>query len=109
MLLVCANPSRGGILRGLAQAREDFSQVNQGVNAKLGKGGRVVIPAEYRRELGLESGDSVAIQLVDNEIRIVSRGEAVKRAQALVRKRIPKGRSLVAELRDDRRREAADE
>jgi AbrB family looped-hinge helix DNA binding protein len=83
--------------------------MSSGVNSKISDGGRVVIPAEFRRELGLEVGDSVSISLVNNEIRIMPRAEAIKRAQALVRKRIPKGRSLVAELREDRRREAANE
>ena len=83
--------------------------MSSGVTTKISKGGRIVIPAEFRRELGLEIGDAVAVSLVDNEIRIIPRSEAVKRAQALVRKRIPKGRSLVAELHEDRQREAANE
>jgi antitoxin PrlF len=80
-----------------------------GVNTRISEGGRVVIPAEFRRELGLDVGDTVTVTLVDNEIRILSRPEAVKRAQALVRKRVSKDRSLVAELHEDRQREAANE
>lgn len=83
--------------------------MSNGINVKVSEGGRIVIPAEFRRELGLEIGDSVSISLVENEIRIIPRSEAVRRAQSLVRKRIPEGRSLVAELREDRRREAANE
>jgi AbrB family looped-hinge helix DNA binding protein len=80
-----------------------------GVNTRISEGGRVVIPVEFRRELGLDVGDTVTVTLVDNEIRILSRPEAVKRAQALVRKRVSKDRSLVAELHEDRRHEALNE
>ena len=76
---------------------------------KVTEGGRIVIPAQMRRALGLEVGDEVTLRLERNELKIISRAEAVRRAQALVRKRVPKGRSLVAELREDRRREAVDE
>ncbi len=77
--------------------------------SRLTEGGRIIIPAKYRRKLGLQIGDAVTLRLVDNELRIISRSEAVKRAQALVRKRIPRSRSLVAELHKERSREAANE
>ncbi len=83
--------------------------MSDSINAKVSEGGRVVIPAEFRREIGLEIGDSITLSLVNNEIRIVPRTEAVRRAQALVKKRIPGSRSLVAELHKDRRREAENE
>jgi antitoxin PrlF len=83
--------------------------MSSGVNTKISEGGRIVIPAEFRRELGLDVGDTVTVTLVDNEIRILTRAEAVKRAQALVRNRVSKDRSLVAELHEDRRRETANE
>jgi AbrB family looped-hinge helix DNA binding protein len=79
------------------------------ISIKISKGGRVVIPAEIRRELGLRVGDAVTLSVIDNEIRIISRAEALRRAQELVRKRVPTGRSLVAELHEERRREAANE
>ena len=77
--------------------------------ARISEGGRVVIPSQYRKELGLKVGDPISIRLVDREIRILSLDEAIRRAQGLVRKHVPKGRSLVAELHKDRQREAADE
>lgn len=55
-----------------------------GVSTKIAEGGSVVIPAEYRRELGLEPGDEVIIRLEEGELRILTRAEAVRRAQALV-------------------------
>ena len=79
------------------------------VSTKITDGGRVVIPAEHRRALGLKIGDEVIIHLVDSELRILTRAEAVRRAQAMVRRKIKKGRSLVDELSTERRAEAANE
>ena len=75
---------------------------------KLDRHGRVVIPAEHRRALGLEEGDAVVVSLNEGELRILSRTEAIKRAQDMVRK-YTKGRSLVDELIAERRAEAARE
>ena len=80
-----------------------------GVSTKIADGGRVVIPAEHRRALGLEVGDEVIIRLADGELRILTRAEAVRRAQSLVRRKVKKGRSLVDELTNERRAEAANE
>ena len=80
-----------------------------GVTTKIAEGGRLVIPSQYRRALGLETGDEVIVRAVDGELRILTRAEAVKRAQALVRQRVKKDRSLVAELSKERRSEAANE
>ncbi len=71
------------------------------------EGGRLVIPSAYRKALGLKPGDEVLLSLEDGEIRIVSTRQAVKRAQTLVRRYIPEGRSLSEELIRDRREEAA--
>ncbi|MBW4594005.1 MAG: AbrB/MazE/SpoVT family DNA-binding domain-containing protein [Brasilonema angustatum HA4187-MV1] len=62
------------------------------IKTKISEGGRVVIPSEYRKQLGLEVGDEIMIQLVDGEMRICSLEEAVKRAQGIVRRYIPQGR-----------------
>lgn len=80
-----------------------------GVSTKIAGGGRVVIPAEYRRELGLQAGDEVIIRLEDGALRILTRAEAIKRAQVTVRRHVKKNRSLVNELRTQRRVEAKSE
>ena len=56
---------------------------------RLGAGGRIVIPAEYRRALGLNVGDPVVMRLEDGELRISSRREAIKCAQRILRRYIP--------------------
>ena len=73
---------------------------------KLAEGGRLVIPARYRRALGLKQGDEVVVRLVDGELRILTRSEAINRAQSIVRLHVKKGRSLVSELIAERRAEA---
>jgi len=76
-------------------------------SAKIARGGRIVIPAKYRKALGLREGDTVTMRLEDGEIRLHGFDEGLRRAQALVREFIPDGVSLVDELIAERRREAA--
>ena len=76
------------------------------VVTKLGEGGRLVIPAEYRRELGVESGDELVLILEEKTMRVLTPREAIRRAQALVRSYIPEGRMLSDELIEERRRES---
>lgn len=73
----------------------------------IGDGGRLVIPAAYRKALGLKPGDEVQMTLEDGEIKLVSTRQAIARAQALVRRYVPKDRSLSEELIRERREEAA--
>jgi AbrB family looped-hinge helix DNA binding protein len=73
--------------------------------AHLGKSGRLVLPAEYRRALQLEPGDEVVLVLEGHEIRLLPPARAVKRAQALVHQFVPKARHLANELLHERRRE----
>ena len=77
------------------------------VRAKIGPGGRLVIPVAQRRQLGLEVGDQVLISVEDDELRVVSLDQCVKRIQALVRKRNLTGERLSDSLIRDRRAEAA--
>lgn len=73
------------------------------VRTKLAEGGRIVIPAEYRQALGLQVGDEVVLRLEDGEVRVFTPRQAIKRAQELVRRYIPQGRSLSEELIAERR------
>jgi AbrB family looped-hinge helix DNA binding protein len=73
---------------------------------RLGPSGRIVIPAEYRKAVGLEIGDEVVLRLEAGEIRIMGRAQAVRRAQQLVRRYVSADRSLSEELIATRRAEA---
>jgi bifunctional DNA-binding transcriptional regulator/antitoxin component of YhaV-PrlF toxin-antitoxin module len=76
---------------------------------KLGEGGRLVIPVEYRRALGVDAGDELVLVLEAGAIRVSTPREAIRRAQALVRAYVPEGRLLSDELIAERRREGRDE
>ncbi len=75
------------------------------MRVKIAEGGRIVIPAEARQALGVHVGDEMVLRLVDGEIRLITVHEALRRAQALVRRSIPAALSLAEELIADRRRE----
>ena len=78
--------------------------------ARINKQGRIVIPAECRAAAGLKAGDDLLIEFVgEGELRLRTRQQAIKEAQAIVARYLPKGRDLVQELIDDRREEAARE
>ena len=76
---------------------------------RLGSNGRLVIPAAYRRALGVAEGDELVVRLEDGELRLESRKRAYRQAQALVRRYIPEGILLSDELFKDSREEAARE
>ena len=75
----------------------------------IGPGGRMVIPAELRKSLGVRTGDQVVVDLKDGDLRVRSLDAVIQRAQARVRQYVPDHVSLVDELIADRRAEAARE
>jgi AbrB family looped-hinge helix DNA binding protein len=79
------------------------------VRTRLGKGGRLVIPAGARKRLNLHEGDPLLLEVVDGELRVYSVMEGIRRAQAIVAKYAKPGGSVVDELIAERRGEAARE
>lgn len=78
-------------------------------STKLAEGGKLVIPASYRREMGIEVGDTLMLSMVDGELRVRSRDAVISQIQAMVREFVPEGVSMVDEFIADRRAEAAKE
>ena len=76
------------------------------ISVRVTEGGRVVIPAEFRRLLGLEVGQEASLQVVDNALVLMNPRQAIRRAQGLVRKAVPEDASLVEQLIAERRAEA---
>jgi antitoxin PrlF len=78
---------------------------------KIVSGGRLQLPADVRRDLGFEEGESVLLEIVDNELRVRSQRESIRRIQEWLRPYRPKeGEPLLSdELIADRRREAENE
>jgi antitoxin PrlF len=75
--------------------------------ARINQQGRIVIPAECRAAAGLKPGDELLIEAVgEGELRLRTPEQAIKAAQAIVARHVPKDRDLVAELIAERRAEA---
>ena len=72
----------------------------------LGENGRIVIPAAFRRELGIKKGDGLVLQLDDGAVRIVSFESALRRTQEEFRRYVPDGELLSERLIAERRAEA---
>jgi hypothetical protein len=68
--------------------------------------GYVLLPKEFYRALGLKESEPFVAALEHDSIRLMSVPVAVKRAQAIVRRFVPVGVSLVDELIAERRAEA---
>jgi AbrB family looped-hinge helix DNA binding protein len=73
---------------------------------RINENGRVVIPASFRRAMGITSGDTVVLRLDKDELRITTLRKRLKRAQEIVRKHVPRTASLVDELIAERREAA---
>ena len=76
---------------------------------RVNENGRVVIPASFRKWLGIRVGDEVILQIQNDELRITTLKRNIERAQRLVRKHVKRGTSLVDELLAERREAARNE
>jgi AbrB family looped-hinge helix DNA binding protein len=76
---------------------------------RINENGRVVIPATFRKALGINPGDEVVLRLEEDELRITSQKSRLARARRLVRKYVNRGRSLADELIAERRKAARKE
>ena len=76
---------------------------------KIIDGGKLIIPAAFRRKLGIDTGDTVVIELGEDGLHVRSLSSAVRRAQEIVREILPEGTDLADELIADRKIEAEHE
>ena len=83
--------------------------MNQETKTRVSENGRVVIPAAFRKALGIEIGDEVDLRIDDDELRITTRRRRIQRARERARKYLPKGVSLSKELLAERREAASHE
>lgn len=79
------------------------------ISMKMSDGGRVVIPAEIRRELALKEGDTVLWDFKDGVAVLTTRLAQLHQVQAQLKTLGQPGESWCDELIADRRREAASE
>jgi len=80
--------------------------LRQETRTRVNENGRVVIPASFRKALGIDVGDEVVLRIEDNELRILTLKQRIERAQRLVRQHVKPGTSLVDELIAERRQAA---
>lgn len=73
---------------------------------RINENGRVVIPASFRKALGIGPGDEILLRLEDDELRITTMKNRIARAQRNARKYVKSGVSLVDELIAERREAA---
>jgi len=82
------------------------------MNAQRGRlvsGGRLQVPADIRRALGLVDGDQVLLRVVDGELHVRPVHNVLSQVQARLRAHLPVGANLSDELIADRRRAAEHE
>jgi len=78
-----------------------------GVTVKMSEGGRIVIPAEYRKELGIEVGDDLLLHMEKGRIVLLTRKQAIQYVQEQVARYNIEGRKLSEEIIAERRLEAS--
>ena len=77
------------------------------IRGKVTESGRLSLPAEFRRAVGLEKGGEVVVELNGREIRIRPVDEVLARAQAKARRLLAgKPDISVDDFLAERRREA---
>ena len=76
---------------------------------RVNQNGRVVIPASFRKALGIHAGDEVVLRIEDDELRITTLKRRLTRAQRLVRQQVKPGTLLEQELIAERREAARNE
>lgn len=75
----------------------------------LGRNGRIVIPAVYRKKMRISEGDRLVLHYEEGALRLMTPSQAVQFAQSLVRQYVQDNRSLADELIAERKKESADE
>ncbi|MGO9210468.1 MAG: AbrB/MazE/SpoVT family DNA-binding domain-containing protein [Terriglobales bacterium] len=83
--------------------------MNAEARLRVNENGRVVIPAPFRKALGISVGDEVLLRIENDELRITTLKRRLERAQRLVRQHVKPGASLVDELIAERREAARNE
>lgn len=70
---------------------------------KLGNGGRIVIPAAMREQMGVKPGDTLIVHVEDGELRVLSYRENLRRIQKDLQRYKKPGESVVDEFLAERR------
>jgi AbrB family looped-hinge helix DNA binding protein len=77
--------------------------------SRVNENGRVVIPAAFRKALGIQAGDEIVMRIEDDELRLSTQQRRIRNAQRRAAQYLKPGTSLVGELLAERRRAAKHE
>jgi AbrB family looped-hinge helix DNA binding protein len=79
----------------------------QDIKVRISEGGRIVIPADFRRQLGVDTGDELILHMENNRLVLFTPLQAIQYVQEQVAQynvqRMPLSEQLIA----DRQAEAA--
>jgi bifunctional DNA-binding transcriptional regulator/antitoxin component of YhaV-PrlF toxin-antitoxin module len=76
------------------------------IRGKVSESRRVVLPAELCKSFGIEDGADVLFSRTEHGIQITTIDQAIRRAQEMVRRFIPAGTNLAADIGNNRRQDA---
>jgi len=79
------------------------------IRLRLAENGRVVIPAQVRKDLGVESGGEIILERQEHGYRLTTRRQRIEEAQRYLRRHVKPGVSLVDDLIAERREAAKHE
>lgn len=83
------------------------------MHVHIGRGGRVVLPAEVRRALGVQTGDEMVLTLepegTPGSVRLETVPAAIRRAQQIVSEQATIGKTAASDELMAERRAAADD
>ena len=75
----------------------------------MDSGGRIVVPAGFRKALGIGAGEELLMSMDDGFVRLQTIDVALERVRAIARGKRRSDVSVVDEFIAERRREAASE
>jgi AbrB family looped-hinge helix DNA binding protein len=78
-------------------------------HAKVGAGGRVILPAALRHQLGIGEGDTLVLDVGEGDVRVTTLNRAIDEAQAYFAQFSDEETNEVDALMQQRREEAARE
>ena len=75
----------------------------------MSENGRILIPVEIRRAANIKPREALTVRVDDDGIHIQTRGQAIRQAQAAIRRATGGRKGLLDEFLKERREEAARE
>ena len=72
----------------------------------MSENGRIVIPVEIRKQLGLRAGEPLTLVVEGDAMRLMTRRARIRAAQASLARHLTPGQRIDDELIEERREEA---